>query len=134
MVVSMNDFRYKKKFGQNFLKNGEILTRIANVISYKKDALVVEVGPGAGALTMELQALVKQVLCYEIDVSLEDILAKNLQGKENVKLIFDDFLKRNLLEDISSFNYQHLYFVSNVPYYITTPILFKLVESNLPFE
>lgn len=130
----MENFHFKKKFGQNFLRNPQVLCKIANVIDYKPDALVVEVGPGAGALTRELAKKVEQVLCYEIDTELEDVLAKAMNDYTNVQILFDDFLKRDIESDILSKKFTHLYFVSNVPYYITTPILFKLLESHLPFE
>ena len=129
----MENFRFKKKYGQNFLRNPQVLVKIANLPSYQKDSLVIEVGPGAGALTKELANVATKVLCYEVDLELEDILTKELGNKDNVKLIFDDFLERDLVRDISAIAHSHLYFVSNVPYYITTPILFKLLASNLPF-
>lgn len=135
MVIKMDKtFQFKKKFGQNFLKNKQVLDDIINVSDIKKDSLVIEVGPGAGALTKELSKVAKQVLCYEIDTDLEDILAKEFMDCANVKVLFEDFLNVNIKEEISKYDFSHVYFVSNVPYYITTPILMKLMESEIKFE
>ena len=76
----------------------------------------------------------KQVLAYEIDDSLEEILDTNLIGLDNVCVIYDDFLKRDILKDLSNYSYSHLYVVANLPYYITTPIITGLVESGLDIE
>ncbi len=130
----MENFHFKKKYGQNFLRNPQILGKIAQLPTYLEKSLVIEVGPGAAALTKELAKVADQVLCYEVDLELEDVLTVELKDCPHVKVIFEDFLKRDLKQDLEAFSYDHLYFVSNVPYYITTPILFKLLESELPFE
>ena len=98
-------------------------------------------------MTRELASVADNVLAYEIDTDLELELSKRLENCTNVDVVFQDFLTSNLIEDTSKYNYEHLYFVSNVPYYITTPIiekitfsnittpiLMKLVESGLKFE
>ncbi len=126
-------FQFKKKFGQNFLKNEKVLTRIVDVADIKDESLTIEVGPGSGALTKYLKEK-GQVLCYEIDKTLEDILMRNFGEEKNVSIYFGDFLKQDIKEDLKDFTYKHLYFVSNVPYYITTPILFKLINSDLYFD
>lgn len=135
-VIHMNEFKFKKKFGQNFLTNKAIIKKIACVPDVKPNSLIIEVGPGSGNLTVMLAELYKdsKILAYEIDNSLEDILSLRFKDFNNIKVLFSDFLKVNLSDDINSFNYNNLYFVSNVPYYITTPILFKLLSSNLSFE
>ena len=122
-------FQFKKKFGQNFLKNEKVLTRIVDVADIKDESLTIEVGPGSGALTKYLKEK-GQVLCYEIDKTLEDILMRDFGEDSNVSIYFGDFLK----QDLKKFTYKHLYFVSNVPYYITTPILFKLINSGFYFD
>lgn len=127
----MQDFQFKKKFGQNFLRDDSIPNKIVSVSDIKEDTLVIEIGPGAAALTKKLSKVAKQVLAYEIDTSLEDILAHELKGLSNVDIIFDDFLNRNLIEDVKKYNYTHLYVVANLPYYITTPILTKIIESGI---
>lgn len=128
------NFRFKKKFGQNFLKNAVIVTRIADAATIEKNSLVIEIGPGAGALTKELCQRADQVLCYEIDDSLELVLDKQLKDYSNVDVIYDDFLKRNVLEDLKKYSFQHLYVVANLPYYITTPIITKLIDEQIPVE
>ena len=73
-------------------------------------------------------------MAYEIDNRLEEVLDENLKDCHNVNVIFDDLLNRNLKEDIESYEYDNLYVVANIPYYITTPILMKIIDSKLPFE
>ena len=128
------DVKFKKKFGQNFLKDINIVKRIVDVSEVDKDSLVIEVGPGGGVMTRELAARAKNVLAYEIDHDLEDELFKRLDGFDNVDILFQDFLTSDLINDVSNYSYKKLYFVSNVPYYITTPILMKIIESGLNFN
>ena len=132
----MSEFRFKKKYGQNFLQNKNIIDKIANTAEVKPNSLIIEVGPGSGNLTVSLASLYKNsnVLAYEVDNSLEDVLASRLKDYDNVKILFIDFLKADIVSDVEEYSYENLYFVSNVPYYITTPILFKLISSNLGFE
>ena len=131
-----DDFKFKKKFGQNFLKTDEIPRRIVDHAKILEDSLVIEIGPGAGILTKNLASNpnVKQVLSYEIDTSLEDLLDQNLIGYDNIDIIFDDFLNRNVKEDIKKYNYSHLYVVANLPYYITTPIIMKIIDEDIDVE
>lgn len=127
-------FEFKKKYGQNFLKDDSIPNKIVNVSNIKEDSLVIEIGPGAGSLTSKLVTKAKQVLAYEIDDSLENILDENLVGYDNVDIIFDDFLKRNIKEDLKKYSYTNLYVIANLPYYITTPIITKIIEEKLNIE
>ena len=87
-----------------------------------------------GALTKELAKVSKQVVCYEIDESLEEILNQELLNISNVKVIYDDFLKRDIKPDLSKYSYHHLYVIANLPYYITTPIITRLVEDRIDVE
>ena len=128
------DVKFKKKFGQNFLKDINIVKRIVDVSDVDKDSLVIEVGPGGGVMTRELASRAKNVIAYEIDHDLEDELVKRLDGFDNVDVLFQDFLTSDLISDVSNYSYKKLYFVSNVPYYITTPILMKIIESGLEFN
>ena len=130
----MDDFKYKKAYGQNFLNDNEIVVKIVRETNIDKDSLVLEVGPGSGRLTKELAKVAKNVLAFEIDSRLEDILDENLREFHNVNIIFDDFLNRDIQKDISGYEYQNLYLVANIPYYITTPILLKIINSHLPFS
>ena len=128
------EVKFKKKFGQNFLKNNNIVRRIVDVSGIDSNSLVIEVGPGGGILTSELAKVAKNVLAYEIDNDLSDELLKRIDGYDNVLVLFQDFLLSNISDDISHFNYDKLFFVSNVPYYITTPIIMKLLNSGLLFD
>lgn len=126
--------KFKKKFGQNFLKDSRIVKRIVDVSNIDSSSLVIEVGPGGAILTKELASRAKQVIAYEIDSDLNLELSEKLKDYSNVQVIYQDFLESNINVDISSYTYDSLYFVSNVPYYITTPILMKIIKSNLNFK
>ncbi len=130
----MDSFNFKKKFGQNFLKDVRIVEKIADVASITKDDLVIEVGPGRGILTEQLSLRAKQVLAYEIDKELESDLNRLKEQYNNIDVIFDDFINRDISIDIKNYSYNNIYFVSNVPYYITTPILMKLMDSDINFS
>ena len=130
----MEDFKFKKAFGQNFLKDNNVITNIVKGSDIKPNSLVIEIGPGSGALTKELSLYAKNVLSYEIDTRLESILDENLVDCHNVKIIFDDFLKRDIKVDIKDYEYDNIYVVANLPYYITTPIIEKLIESKIDFQ
>ncbi len=126
--------KFKKKFGQNFLKDSRIVKRIVDVSGVDSSSLVIEVGPGGAILTKELASRVKQVLAYEIDSDLSTELFEKLKDFSNVEVLFQDFLESDLNRDISEYSYDSIFFVSNVPYYITTPILLKIIQSKLPFQ
>ena len=128
------DVKFKKKFGQNFLKDINIVKKIVKVADIKEKSLVIEVGPGGAIMTRELSFVSDNVLAYEIDNDLEIEQNKRLENCNNVKILFKDFLESDLISDVSLYEYDNLYFVSNVPYYITTPILLKLINSNLKFK
>ncbi len=125
----MIQHKFKKKFGQNFLHDKNILRKIASVAETNPNDLIIEIGPGAGALTEELVKK-SQVLAYEIDNDLEETL-KNKFNNDNFELIMDDFLKRNVIEDLKKKDYQDLYIIANLPYYITTPIINKIIDDKL---
>lgn len=128
----MYNFDFKKTLGQNFLKDDNIVNKIVNATEYKKNNLIIEIGPGAGALTKKLLPKVDKALLYEIDTRLEKILNKELSEYNNYDIIFDDFLNRNVNDDISNYNFDNLYIVANLPYYITTPIISKIIEDKIP--
>lgn len=126
------EFQFKKKFGQNFLTDKNITKKIANIPSSNtEDSLVIEIGCGDGRLTKELCKIYSNVLCYEIDTELKEYLEVNLKEFNNKKIIFEDFLKRNIKEDIKDYNYSNLYIIANLPYYITTPIIEKIIEEDI---
>ena len=114
----------KKRFGQNFLTDKNLLKKIV-LKSNIKDKYVIEVGPGQGALTSYLALEAKHVTCFEIDYTLKPILDHIQSKHSNLDIIYEDFMK----QDISTYHDQ-IHVVANVPYYITTPIIFKILETK----
>jgi 16S rRNA (adenine1518-N6/adenine1519-N6)-dimethyltransferase len=133
-MLTKNQFNFKKKFGQNFIVDENIITNIVTKSEVDKDTLVIEIGPGAGSLTCGLAAAAKNVLCYEIDNSLQQILQENLKKFDNVDVIYEDFLKANVKDDLKKYIYNKIYVVANLPYYITTPIIVKIIEDNIDVD
>ena len=128
----MINFDFKKSLGQNFLHDENIIDKIVCNAMIDKDTLVIEVGPGAGALSKKTIPLAGYGLLYEIDTRLEKILDKELSGNDNYKIIFNDVLAQNIANDIKDLNYKKVYVVANLPYYITTPIMTKFIEEIEP--
>ena len=128
------DVKFKKKFGQNFLKDINVVKKIVRSAEIDEKSLVIEVGPGGGIMTRELSLVAENVLAYEIDEELKEEHAKRLGDRDNITILFQDFLESDIVSDVEKYDYDKLYFVSNVPYYITTPIILKLIESGLSFE
>ena len=116
----------KKSLGQNFLQDENVLQLIANSISTNNNDLIIEIGPGQGALTKYLINKNSYLICYEIDTRLTSILNNFLNSK--TKIIYENFLKANILEDIKDINYENLYIIANIPYYITTPIIKHIID------
>ena len=127
-------FNFKKNFGQNFIIDENVITNIIEKSGVDKDTLVIEIGPGAGSLTYKLSKYAKNVVCYEIDTKLKPILDEVLKDCNNVEVIFEDFLKSNVLDTVQKYEYKKIYVVANLPYYITTPIIVKLIEDKIPLE
>ncbi|NLL45060.1 MAG: 16S rRNA (adenine(1518)-N(6)/adenine(1519)-N(6))-dimethyltransferase RsmA [Mollicutes bacterium] len=133
-ILDKYHFNTKKKYGQNFIIDENIINKIIDKSLIDNTTLVIEIGPGIGALTTKLAKVAQNVLCYEIDKNLKDILDNVLTEYNNVEIIYNDFLKCHVLEDIKKYQYKKLYIVANLPYYITTPIIFKVIEDNLPVD
>ncbi len=129
--MDMDSFAFKKSFGQNFIKDKKIIHNIVDRANIQKNSLVIEIGPGAGALTEELVKHADMVLAYEIDERLKTFLTEKFQDNDHVEFIFDDFLKRDLKQDIEKYAYENIYVVANLPYYITTPIITKLITEPI---
>ena len=127
-------FKLKKKFGQNFIIDENVINSIINKSEIDKNTLVIEVGPGAGSLTYKLGLSAKNILCYEIDETLKDVLNENIGGLDNIDVIYKDFLQADVLSDLKKYNYSKLYVVANLPYYITTPIIIKIIEDKIPVD
>ena len=118
----------KKGFGQNFLIDDNILKKIASSLDNKDYQAVIEVGPGLGSLTRYLVKSYPQVLCYEIDQDMIDVLNDTIL-EHNLTIKEGDFLKSNVEKDIETyFGNQNVCLIANLPYYITSPILLKLLE------
>lgn len=128
-ILEQNDIIVKKQYGQNFLLDDNILKNIVKSAELKKDTNVIEIGPGLGFLTNYLQQATTNVLCYEIDEQMVEHLN---ELNYNISIINDDFLKRNLNKDFKNIfdNSSNITLVANLPYYITTPILLKVLEET----
>ena len=127
-VLQKHEFRFKKQFGQNFISDGNLLSSIVTASGVTKDTTVVEIGCGAGTLTRALAESAKRVYAFDIDTELQPILAETLSGLENVEVIFRDFNKIDLKEFEKELD-EYLV-VANLPYYITTPLVTKLLEES----
>ena len=132
--MKKDGFNLKKMYGQNFIIDENTINNIVNLSGVDNNTLVIEIGPGAGSLTYKLSKYAKNVLCYEIDKSLKSLLESNLEDSNNVEIIYDDFLKQNVLNDIKKYDYKKLYVVSNLPYYVTTPIITKFINDKVPVD
>lgn len=118
-------FQHKKKYGQNFLNNEfEVLHKIMEVSNLQQEDNILEIGPGQGALTALLLERAKTVSCIEIDKDLEKILQKKFAGKKNFRLIMGDVLEVNFRDYLV----KPSKVVANIPYYITSPIVNKIIE------
>lgn len=133
-LLDSNSFKFKKKFGQNFIVDENVIDKIIGSAGIDSDTMVIEIGPGAGSLTYKLCSVAKNVLCYEIDTSLKDVLSNNLNGFDNVLVKYCDFLNVDVCDDLKNYNYDKLYVVANLPYYITTPIIMKIIEDKIPVD
>jgi 16S rRNA (adenine1518-N6/adenine1519-N6)-dimethyltransferase len=127
--------RFRKEFGQNFLTNPMIVGDIADSCTDSADESILEIGPGIGTLTRELCARYKQVLALEIDRGLIPALSYTLDEFKNVTVVNEDVMKADLDALLAPyFEAGSVSVCANLPYYITTPILMKLLESGLPFR
>ncbi|MGO3695199.1 MAG: 16S rRNA (adenine(1518)-N(6)/adenine(1519)-N(6))-dimethyltransferase RsmA [Lactococcus lactis] len=135
-ILRRHEFNFKKKFGQNFLTDHNILTKITQTAELSKEVNVIEIGPGIGSLTQYLLEEAAEVMAFEIDKSLIPILEETMAPYDNFTLVSADILKVDLLSEIQKFKNPNLPIkvVANLPYYITTPILMHLIESKIPFS
>lgn len=134
-VLQKYDFVFQKKFGQNFLIDSHVLDKIVSAAGITKDDFVLEIGPGIGTMTQYLAAFARKVFAVEIDKALIPILEDTLKEFDNVQVINQDILK----VDIKKLAEEHndgkpIKVVANLPYYITTPIIMGLFESQVPID
>ena len=127
-VLRETGFGFKKKFGQNFITDKNLLASIVSLAGVTATDTVVEIGCGAGTLTRALAEKAKRVVAFEVDRTLEPVLAQTLAGFENTEVVFKDFLK----VDLAAFEdeYGEYSVVANLPYYITTPLITKLLDGG----
>ena len=119
----------KKSFGQNFLKDRNIIDKIVNSINVSDRDLIIEIGPGQGALTKELKNKNATLIAFEIDERMKEVLSPLEDDK--TKIIYEDVLKVNLNDILSNYKYNKVYVIANLPYYITSPIIEKLIATNV---
>ena len=127
-ILERHGFHFKKQFGQNFISDTNLLESIVSASGIDESTTVVEIGCGAGTLTRALAERAKRVYAYDVDTALQPVLAETLAGLENVEVIFRDFTKVNMKEldaEIGKFTV-----VANLPYYVTTPLVTKLLEES----
>ena len=127
-VLEKHGFRFKKQFGQNFISDTNLLRSIVAASGITNATTVVEIGCGAGTRTRALAEAAKKVYAFDIDRDLQPVLAETLAGLENVEVIFRDFNKLNLKEFEAEIGEYTV--VANLPYYITTPLVTKLLEES----
>ncbi|MCI8975889.1 MAG: 16S rRNA (adenine(1518)-N(6)/adenine(1519)-N(6))-dimethyltransferase RsmA [Lachnospiraceae bacterium] len=132
-VIKKHDFRFQKKYGQNFLIDANILQKIVDAAQITKEDYIVEIGPGIGTMTQYLAESAGGVAAVEIDKNLIPILKETLSEYDNVSIMNEDILKtdiKRLAEEKNSG--RPVKVVANLPYYITTPIIMGLFESHAP--
>ena len=127
-ILVRHGFQFKKQFGQNFISDTNLLDSIVSASGIDENTTVVEIGCGAGTLTRAIAEKAKRVIAYDVDTALQPVLAETLAGLDNVEVVFRDFTKVNMKEldeEIGEFTV-----VANLPYYVTTPLVTKLLEES----
>ncbi|MBO0961758.1 16S rRNA (adenine(1518)-N(6)/adenine(1519)-N(6))-dimethyltransferase RsmA [Neobacillus sp. MM2021_6] len=135
-ILEKYGFSFKKSLGQNFLIDTNILKKIVSFANLDENAGAIEIGPGIGALTEQLARTSKKVVAFEIDQRLLPILQDTLSPYENVKIIHKDVLEADVqvVMDEEFTGMDDVMVVANLPYYVTTPIIMKLLEDHLPIR
>ena len=130
-ILNRFKLRADKKLGQNFLIDEQVVRQIVAAAELSEADTVLEVGPGIGTLTQGLAESKAQVVAVELDTRLLPVLATTLEGYDNVRVVHGDIVKVNIMEEVGVPNFK---VCANLPYYITTPIIFALLEKRLPME
>lgn len=134
-ILGRHGFTFSKSLGQNFLINPSVCPKMAEQSGAKKGVGVIEVGPGIGVLTCQLAERADRVVAIELDKRLLPVLDETLAEYDNIKIINDDILKIDLKKLIETeFNGMEVVVCANLPYYITSPVIMKLLEDRLPIN
>ena len=128
-ILQENDFEFKKKFGQNFISDENLLKAICADAELTEQDNVLEIGVGAGTLTRQMASVAKKVVGFEIDKTLKEILDVSLANASNASIVFGDFLDAKS-EEVNSYFNGSFKVVANLPYYVTTNIILKLINEN----
>lgn len=124
------DHKFKKKWGQNFINDTNVLKKIVRTCPLEEDDLVIEIGSGSGNLSLEIINTGASLISFEIDESLKDHLEERFKGTK-ASFYFMDFLKADLNSILKNYEYNNLYLIANIPYYITTKIIKKVLEEEI---
>ena len=130
-ILNRFKLREDKKLGQNFLIDENVVRQFVEAAELSEADIVLEVGPGIGTLTQGLAESKAQVVAVELDTRLLPVLATTLEGYDNVRVVHGDILKVNIMAEVGAPEFK---VCANLPYYITTPIIFALLEKRLPME
>ncbi|CCJ34497.1 MULTISPECIES: 16S rRNA (adenine(1518)-N(6)/adenine(1519)-N(6))-dimethyltransferase RsmA [Caloramator] len=130
-IVKYFEFKFNKNLGQNFLIDENILKKIIDAAELDENSTVIEIGPGIGTLTQEMAKRCKKVVAVEIDKNLIPILEETLGNFKNIKIIHSDALKVDFNKIIKEENLENVKVVANLPYYVTTPIIAKLLNERV---
>lgn len=135
-ILNKYGFSFKKSLGQNFIIDVNVLTNILERAGVTKEVGVIEIGPGMGALTEQIAIQANKVVAFEIDQRLAPILEETLMAYDNVSIVYQDVLEADVASIISEHfaEGQKVKLVANLPYYVTTPILMKLLMARLPLS
>jgi 16S rRNA (adenine1518-N6/adenine1519-N6)-dimethyltransferase len=134
-LMKKNGFNFSKNLGQNFIIDPDVCPEMAERCGIDRESAVLEIGPGIGVLTAELAKRAKKVLCIELDKRLLPVLAETLKDFDNVEVVNADVMKLDLGKLIEEkFGDTDVYVCANLPYYITSPVIMKLLESRLPVK
>ncbi|MEG9430633.1 MAG: 16S rRNA (adenine(1518)-N(6)/adenine(1519)-N(6))-dimethyltransferase RsmA [Christensenellaceae bacterium] len=126
-VLKKNDFRFNKKFGQNFITDGNLLDMIVEKSEIGNEDVVIEIGCGAGTLTSAIAKKAKRVIGFEIDENLRPVLDETLSGYDNIEIVYKDVMKVSD-DEIKTLAGGRFSLIANLPYYITTPIIMRFAE------
>jgi len=133
-IIKKHNFIVKKGYGQNFLVDQHVINKIIAGSNVSDADLVIEIGPGIGGLTERLATLSKHLVAIEIDKALIPILEESFSSYDNVEILNQDILKTDIAEIVTSRGFNSAKIVANLPYYITTPIIMSILESDAPID